>query len=99
MEPISRWVWRRWQLICVDEGVLDVVDVTDSQIGAPVLLAVQLEVTEGSQVSADGLATTLRRWAHDDDGVCDVFLDGPTPGGLIALVHGSHLLIAAVSAP
>jgi len=98
VEPESEWTWRRWQLICVDDLVVDVVDLTEGELGKPLqLLTIELEVLDGSELSADLLLATVRRWVDDDEGMCDVFFDGQLSNGLIALLHGSQLLIAAVS--
>ena len=99
MEPANGWVWRRWQLIGVDETVVDVVDITDGGRGEPLqLLTIELEALEGTTICPDRLLPTVRRWVDDGDGLCDVFFDGHLSSGLIALLHGSQLLIAAVSA-
>jgi hypothetical protein len=95
----GRWVWRRWQLIGVDDTVVDVVDLTDGARGEPLqLITIELRAVEGSGIPAEWVVDTFRRWVHEGDGMCDVFFDERPSDELIALLHGSDVLIAVVSA-
>jgi hypothetical protein len=102
MSESTRWVWRRWQLVKVEdvagEVVLDAIELSPDPVHEPGSL-ITLAFTRDASTSdgLDDLAPKLERWSRSEDGVCDAFYEATPALRRLAMLQGNDLLIVAAA--
>ncbi|MFL6204917.1 MAG: hypothetical protein ACJ739_06170 [Acidimicrobiales bacterium] len=99
----EQWVWRRWQLVSLDEAdgevTLDAIElsnaVTDAEGDAGPVTVVFRDgpVPDGA---GDTVAEMLQRWLDREDGLCDVFHRRDAPLSMFAMFQGTDAVLASV---
>ena len=97
----DRWVWRRWQLVKVDElegdVLLDAIELTHDPEQLPSLGPLTVLFRDRLVPSGGGetLSQQLERWLRHEDGLCDVFQRLDEPFGVFAMFQGEDSVVAS----
>ncbi|MET0728959.1 MAG: hypothetical protein ABWZ76_11750 [Acidimicrobiales bacterium] len=100
----DEWVWRRWQLVLVDEHdgelIVDAIElVGDPRTDSGALITLSFGVASPGDGDRHELVRQLEGWATSDDGICHAVLKESSPFGCLALFHGGDSVIVATAPP